>query len=66
VRAFGAGRDRAAIGLLARVPALLWRIGGSHAQRDVLLLTLRRAAQRAWVRVARQRSGRLRAVGAIA
>src|SRR5262249_8743857 len=64
VRAFGAGRDRSAIPLPARAPRLLWRIGGSQAQRDVLLLTLRRALERTWGRVRRGRGGALRAIGA--
>jgi tetratricopeptide (TPR) repeat protein len=43
--AFG-GRDYAtAIRLLASLPAQAHRIGGSHAQRDVLHLTLRRALE---------------------
>jgi len=44
--AFGRGNDTLAIGLLARLPALAHRIGGSHAQRDVLRLTLLRAIAR--------------------
>ena len=34
--AFGRGNDTLAIALLASLPALAHRIGGSHAQRDVL------------------------------
>jgi tetratricopeptide (TPR) repeat protein len=43
--AFGRGDYVGAIGLLARLPALAHRIGGSHAQRDVLHLTLLRAVE---------------------
>ena len=42
--AFGRGDYRRAIELLASLPPLAHRIGGSHAQRDVLDLTLLRAA----------------------
>jgi tetratricopeptide (TPR) repeat protein len=38
--AFGRGDDTLAITLLASLPALAHRLGGSHAQRDVLHLTL--------------------------
>ena len=44
--AFGRGNDTLAIRLLAGLPAIAHRLGGSHAQRDVLHLTLRRAVQR--------------------
>ena len=44
--AFGRGRFTRAIGQLARLPALMHSIGGSHAQRDVLHLTLVRAVER--------------------
>ena len=44
--AFGRGDYTGAISLLARLPALAHRIGGSHAQRDVLHLTLLRAVER--------------------
>ena len=43
--AFGRGDYSGAIGLLGSVPALAQRIGGSHAQRDVLHLTLLRAVE---------------------
>jgi hypothetical protein len=43
--AFGRREYPAAIRLLAGLPALAHRIGGSHAQRDVLHLTLRRAME---------------------
>ncbi len=43
--AFGRGDYTRAISLLARLPALAHRIGGSHAQRDVLHLTLLQAAE---------------------
>jgi hypothetical protein len=44
--AFGRGRYARAIELLSTLPALAHRIGGSHAQRDVLHLTLLEAVQR--------------------
>ena len=44
--AFGRGDCAQAIGLLAGLPALAHRLGGSHAQRDVLHLTLLQAIQR--------------------
>jgi tetratricopeptide (TPR) repeat protein len=44
--AFGRGNDVLAISLLASLPALAHRFGGSHAQRDVLHLTLLRAIER--------------------
>ena len=44
--AFGHGDDALAIALLAGLPAQPHRIGGSHAQRDVLHLTLQRAVER--------------------
>ena len=44
--AFGRGDDSLAITLLASLPALAHRIGGSHAQRDVLYLTLQVAIDR--------------------
>ena len=43
--AFGHGDYTSAISLLAGLPALAQRIGGSHAQRDVLHLTLLRAVE---------------------
>jgi tetratricopeptide (TPR) repeat protein len=43
--AFGRGDYGTAIELLSSLPALVQRIGGSHAQRDVLHLTLRRAIE---------------------
>ena len=45
--AFGRGDDADAIRLLARLPPIAHRLGGSHAQRDVLHLTLQHAVQRA-------------------
>jgi tetratricopeptide (TPR) repeat protein len=45
--AFGRSDDAAAIRLLARLPSIAHRLGGSHAQRDVLHLTLQHAVQRA-------------------
>lgn len=44
--AFGRGDQAIAITLLASLPALAHRLGGSHAQRDVLNLTLREAFER--------------------
>ena len=44
--AFGRGNDSLAIALLASLPVLAQRLGGSHAQRDVLHLTLLRAIER--------------------
>ena len=44
--AFGRGNDTLAINLLASLPALAHRLGGSHAQRDVLNLTLLKALGR--------------------
>lgn len=44
--AFGHGDHARAIGLLAGLPALAHRLGGSHAQRDVLHLTLLQAVER--------------------
>jgi len=44
--AFGHGDDARAIMLLGSLPALAHRLGGSHAQRDVLNLTLLRAVER--------------------
>ena len=43
--AFGHGNDTLAITLFASLPALAHRIGGSHAQRDVLHLTLLHAIE---------------------
>jgi tetratricopeptide (TPR) repeat protein len=44
--AFGRGDDTLAMTLLAGLPPLAHRLGGSHAQRDVLHLTLQRAVER--------------------
>jgi tetratricopeptide (TPR) repeat protein len=44
--AFGRGHDTLAIPLLASLPERAHRLGGSHAQRDVLHLTLRHAIKR--------------------
>jgi tetratricopeptide (TPR) repeat protein len=46
LRAFGRDHDTRAITLLAGLPALAHRLGGSHAQRDVLNLTLLHAVAR--------------------
>jgi tetratricopeptide (TPR) repeat protein len=53
--AFGHGNNTLAITLLASLPALAHRLGGSHAQRDVLNLTLMHAVERI-----RRPTGRLR------
>lgn len=53
--AFGHGHYALATTLLAGVPALAHRLGGSHAQRDVLHLTLLQAVER--VRRPQPRSG---------
>jgi hypothetical protein len=45
--AFGAGNDRLAITLMTSLPPIAHRIGGSHAQRDVLHLTMQHAIERA-------------------
>jgi tetratricopeptide (TPR) repeat protein len=44
--AYGEGNDRLAVTLLASLPPIAHRIGGSHAQRDVLRLTMRQAVAR--------------------
>jgi tetratricopeptide (TPR) repeat protein len=44
--AFGRGHHDRVVRLLSRLPASVHRLGGSHAQRDVLQLTLRRALER--------------------
>jgi tetratricopeptide (TPR) repeat protein len=44
--AFGRGNNALAITLLASLPARAHRLGGSHAQRDVLNLTLLHAVER--------------------
>lgn len=46
VLAFGRGNHRLAMSMLAKLPALAQRLGGSHAQRDVLRLTLRESVKR--------------------
>jgi hypothetical protein len=43
--AFGRGDHPMAIELLASMPAQVHRLGGSHAQRDVLHLTLMQAIE---------------------
>ena len=44
--AFGRGNYVRAVKLLTRLPAASQQLGGSHAQRDVLHLTLLRAIER--------------------
>jgi tetratricopeptide (TPR) repeat protein len=44
--AYGRGDDALAVTLLASLPTLAHRLGGSHAQRDVLHLTLLNAIER--------------------
>jgi hypothetical protein len=44
--AFGRGDYRSAESLLRALPPVAHRMGGSHAQRDVLMLTRAAAAQR--------------------
>lgn len=44
--AYGRGNDALAITLLSSLPPLAHRLGGSHAQRDVLNMTLRQAHAR--------------------
>jgi tetratricopeptide (TPR) repeat protein len=53
--AFGRRNDTLAIALLASLPAVAHRLGGSHAQRDVLHLTLQHAIER--MRSSTRRSG---------
>lgn len=55
--AFGRGDDSLAITLLASLPALAHRLGGSHAQRDVLHLTLREAVERVCAAACRSLQG---------
>ena len=55
--AFGRRNDSLAIGLLASLPAHAHRLGGSHAQRDVLNLTLLHAVER--IRWATRRFGKV-------
>jgi hypothetical protein len=47
IKAFGEGSYVQAVRLLAPLPAVAHRFGGSHAQRDVISLTLIEAAIRA-------------------
>jgi tetratricopeptide (TPR) repeat protein len=58
VVAFGRGAYRRAIGLLRSLGAHAHHIGGSHAQRDVLHLTMSRATERAHGRVANHAASR--------
>jgi hypothetical protein len=46
IAAFGEGDDARTLALLASIPTVMQRLGGSHAQRDVLHLTLIEAVQR--------------------
>jgi tetratricopeptide (TPR) repeat protein len=50
LRAFGEGRYREATALLAALPPLAHRLGGSRAQQSVIALTLDEAARRARAR----------------
>ncbi|MEO8312453.1 MAG: tetratricopeptide repeat protein [Caldimonas sp.] len=59
--ALGHGDDSRAIELLASVPAQARRLGGSHAQRDVLNLTRGRAIERLSARDRQLHGDRLRA-----
>jgi tetratricopeptide (TPR) repeat protein len=54
--AFGRGDDALAVTLLASLPAAAHRVGGSHAQRDVLRLTLESATARVAARSRRRAS----------
>jgi tetratricopeptide (TPR) repeat protein len=54
--AFGQGDHAEAIRLLGGLPPLAHRLGGSHAQRDVLHLTLRAAMERSRGRITLHRS----------
>ena len=47
IQAFGRGRYEEAVALLKPLPPIAYRFGGSHAQRDVIELTLIEAAIRA-------------------
>jgi len=58
--AYGRGDDTVAITLLASLPPHAHRFGGSHAQRDVLHLTLQRAIERV-----RRPAGRARPEGQV-
>jgi tetratricopeptide (TPR) repeat protein len=62
--AFGRGDNERALILLAGLPPVAHRFGGSHAQRDVLYLTLLEAAQR--IRRAGARPAARHAVPALA
>jgi tetratricopeptide (TPR) repeat protein len=62
--AFGRGDNERALVLLAGLPPVAHRFGGSHAQRDVLYLTLLEAAQR--IQRAGARPGTRAAVCAVA
>ncbi len=60
--AFGRGDDTLALTLLASLPAQAHRLGGSHAQRDVLHLTMLQAVER----LRRPRRNPVRALAAAA
>jgi len=62
--AFGQGRYTLAITLLSSLPASVHRLGGSHAQRDVLHLTLQQAVEQ--IRRPQARRGPAAAAGASA
>ena len=59
--AFGEGNNDLAIELLEQLPSRAYRLGGSHAQRDVLYLTLQTASPVAASRLRRQPSPRIEA-----
>jgi tetratricopeptide (TPR) repeat protein len=56
--AYGRGEHASVVRLLSRLPASVHRLGGSHAQRDVLQLTLRRSVE--WTAGMRGRRNPLR------
>lgn len=55
--AYGRGQDALAVALLSGLRSGMHRLGGSHAQRDVLTLTLQHAAERIGQARARSPSG---------
>ena len=59
--AFGEGDNDLAVELFSQLPPRAYRLGGSHAQRDVLYLTLQTASQLATPRLRRQPLPRIEA-----